>query len=180
MSTSLAGKKSDDNAVTGIEDPILRLTKQVMKEYHFQTMRDNHDIYYYDGNRGIYVKGGEGKIEEFCQTNLETIRNHLVQEVIGQVSRRTRIDREEFDSDRDVIVVDNSLLNIHTREKVEFTKDHLSLIKLPMPYDKEAKCPNIEKFLGEVMDSKEDRPNWGSKHNYNSTITATTAPTNCS
>ena len=103
---SLTGEKSNDTAVID-QDPILKLADEINNQHIFKTMRDNREIYHYHKEKGIYVKGGEGVIEELCQTLERGVRNHSVQEVIGQISRRTREDREKFDSNVDIIVVEN-------------------------------------------------------------------------
>jgi hypothetical protein len=37
-----------------------------MNEYFFATMRDNEDVYYYNG-QGLYVIDGESLINELCE-----------------------------------------------------------------------------------------------------------------
>ena len=45
----------------------------------------------------------------------------------------------------------NGLLDIETGEFTEHSPNHLSLVQLPISYDPNAKCPNILKFLGQVL-----------------------------
>jgi putative DNA primase/helicase len=45
----------------------------------------------------------------------------------------------------------NGLLDIETGEFTEHSPDYLSLVQLPISYDPNAKCPNILKFLGQVL-----------------------------
>jgi phage/plasmid-associated DNA primase len=56
-----------------------------------------------------------------------------------------------FDSDFNVLNLQNGLLNIDTGELKEHSPDHLSLVQLPLSFDPKAKCPNILKFLGQVL-----------------------------
>jgi putative DNA primase/helicase len=45
----------------------------------------------------------------------------------------------------------NGLLNIDTLQLTPHSSDQLSLVQLPIEYDPAAKCPNILRFLGQVL-----------------------------
>jgi P4 family phage/plasmid primase-like protien len=79
------------------------------------------------------------------------ITTHQVQEVINHVKRKTGVDRSSFDCDPAVLNLQNGLLDIHTGEFREHSSAHLSLVQLPIKYDPNAKCPNILRFLGQVL-----------------------------
>ena len=49
------------------------------------------------------------------------------------------------------INVANGLLNWRTRELKDHSPDHLSVVQLPVKFDPKAKCPNIDKFIGETF-----------------------------
>jgi P4 family phage/plasmid primase-like protien len=133
---------------------VLWLTQAIIKEYTFNTMKDNDEIYYYDSNKGIFLARGEWLIKEHCETTRPEITTHQVQEVINHVKRRTSADRSSFDSDPDVLNLQNGLLNIQSGEFRKHSSNHLSLVQLPIKYDPNAKCPNILRFLGQVLKSK--------------------------
>jgi hypothetical protein len=40
-------------------EQIISSTNFLIKQYTFATMKDTDEIYHYDSDRGIYVKGGE-------------------------------------------------------------------------------------------------------------------------
>ena len=90
-----------------------------------------------------------------CQSELETIRTHWVQEVINQVSRKTRTDRSEFDSDNNTLNVKNGLLNLQTLKLKPHSPEYLSMIQIPTIYDAEANCPEISKFLETMLRSED-------------------------
>ena len=77
--------------------------------------------------------------------------HHKVQEVIQKIKRRTLTNRDEFDSNEEIINIENGLLNIHTRELKDHSPDFLSTIQLPVQYNPSARCPNILRFLGQVL-----------------------------
>ncbi len=97
----------------------------------------------------------EWRIKGFCQSICHTAKTGVLYEVINQVKHRTYIDRSKFDSDIDILNLKNGLLNIHTLEFTEHSRDHLSAVQLPLWYNPEAKCPNILRFLGQVLKLKD-------------------------
>jgi putative DNA primase/helicase len=95
--------------------------------------------------------GQEWRIKDLSQLMYPEITTHELHEVINQIKRRTYIDRSCFDSNIDILNLQNGLLNIHTLEFAEHSPDYLSLVQLPIKYDPNAKCPNVLKFLGEII-----------------------------
>ncbi len=78
--------------IIGKGDVIQRLTRNIMNEYFFATMRDNEEVYYYNG-KGLYMLGGESLINELCEMMCPQIKTHELNEVFGHIKRRTYIDR---------------------------------------------------------------------------------------
>jgi P4 family phage/plasmid primase-like protien len=136
-------------------DLVLWLTSKIIEKYVFKTMRDTGEIYYYDNEKGVYRKGGTRLIEERCQILYSQVKTHQVMEVVNQISRRTGIDRCKFDSNPDVINLQNGLLSIRTLRLVKRSPNNLSLVQLPIKYKKGAKCPKITKFLNQVLKPKD-------------------------
>ena len=106
--------------IIGEGNNIQWLTRGIMKEYTFKTAPDNEDIYCYDKEKGLYVAGQEWRIKDLCQLMYPEIKTHELHEVINQINRRTYVDRSCFDSNIDILNLQNGLLNMHT---VEFA-DH--------------------------------------------------------
>ena len=129
------------------------LATHIMSKYDFKTMLDTHEIYYYDN--GVYVPRGE----ELITKELERVKNPcnktFMNEVLNHIQNRTWVDRESFDKDPTLLTLENGVLDIETMQLHEFSPNYLSLVKLPIEYDKDAKCETIEKFLSEIV-AKED------------------------
>lgn len=133
-------------------DYVITLTDTLLKEFTFKTLRDTDEIFYYDIEKGIYVEGGEWLIKEECEILHPKVQSYKVQEVINHIKRRTGVNRSKFDSDSpDILNLKNGLLDIQTGEFREHSPDYLSLVQLPISYDDTAKCPNILKFLAQVL-----------------------------
>jgi putative DNA primase/helicase len=147
-------KDNQESAKQGQEDKIVKYAERIMQESVFKTCTDNSELYYYNGK--VYVSGQEWRIKQTAQLIDSTLRNYEKQEIINWIKDATYVDRAEFDSNPNIITVDNGLLNLHTRQLQPFTSEHISLIKLPMKYDPNATCPNIVKFLNEVLTLKDE------------------------
>jgi P4 family phage/plasmid primase-like protien len=130
-----------------------RIENVLMDMYHFKTMSDTKEIYYYDESKGIYVSGAEIIIESQAELMTDgTVSTSTVNEAMNHIRRRTYTNRTEFDaSEPHILNLQNGLLNIDTLDLKEHSHDQLSLVRLPVTYDPKVKCPNILKFLGEVL-----------------------------
>jgi P4 family phage/plasmid primase-like protien len=128
-------------------DLVTLLTDQLI----FKTFKDTEEILYYDGNKGVYVQGGEWLIKEQCEILCPQIPTHKVQEVVNHIKRRTGVERSKFGSNLNILNLQNGLLNIETGEFKEHSPDYPSLVQLPMYFDPKAKCSEVLKFLGQVL-----------------------------
>jgi putative DNA primase/helicase len=70
--------------------------------------------------------------------------------VIAHIRRATFVSRVQFDTDPDLLVVKNGILNLQTDKLHDFTPEHLSLRQIPVEFNPDAKSPQIEKFLSEI------------------------------
>jgi P4 family phage/plasmid primase-like protien len=133
------------------QDIITSLTEQVMIEYTFKTVRDNEEMYYYGIGRGVYLGSGDSIIREYLEILSPKIKTYIVNEIIQKIKRRTYVDRIQFDSNTDIINVQNGLLNIWTGEFKEHSPDFLSIVQLPVMYNPDSKCPAILRFFKQVL-----------------------------
>lgn len=124
--------------------------------YHFKTFRDTEQILYY--NDGFYQYNGEALIKEKVEERLGgIISTRGVHEVIGHVQRSTHINRDEVNIEPTILNFKNGLYNIKTHEFTTHTPKYLITTRITVDYDPLAECPNIEKFLKDVVDSKEGK-----------------------
>jgi len=135
---------------TNTQGIIMDLTERVTTEFTFKTMRDNEEIYYYD-TAGLYRKFGDRVIKEYVEIIHPNIKTFQVNEIIQKIKRRTPVDRDQFDNNPDTINVQNGLLNIWTGEITTHSPDFLSIVQLPLVYNPKTRCPNIGRFLAQVL-----------------------------
>jgi P4 family phage/plasmid primase-like protien len=133
------------------EDVIINLTTKLMTEFSFKTMRDNEEIYYYHNDVGVYLGFGDSIIREYVEVLHPNIKTYQVNEIVQKIKRRTYVNRDRFDVNPDIINVKNGLLNIWTGKLKDHSPDFLNLVQLPIVYDADKKCPNMLRFLGQVL-----------------------------
>jgi putative DNA primase/helicase len=151
-----------------------KLAEYIMAKYTFKTIRNssrdgNDEILVYDAVCGVYREKGESIIREAIEEILteygmaEQATKYNVSEVIGHIRRRTYIDRTELNRNRNLVNVQNGLLNLTKVLRGEpdpletHTSQNLYTIQFPVKYDPKATCPRISKFLHEVV-AEEDVP----------------------
>lgn len=137
------------------EDTSYSPLERLMQQFTFKTVRDTEEIYYYDEIRGAYYNLGETLIKEQLEILRPTIRTGEVMEIINKIKRRTYAERIQFHQDSNLLNLRNGIFNNMTGEFTSHTPDHLTLVQLPVFYNPKAKCPNILRFLGQVLQPKD-------------------------
>lgn len=119
-------------------------------DYHFVTMRDNDDMMVYDA--GVYEMYGISYLKEAIQkiTRGNGINTHSVNEIVQHIKRSTYTNRDAFDTNPRIINMENGLYSLDTGMSPHDPK-YLSLHKSPIRYDADATCPNIDKFIREIV-----------------------------
>ncbi len=116
-----------------------------IEQHHFKTVSDTEKIYHYD--HGVYLDNGEKVLKGLIGTEFPgLLNNKLVSDVVGNVKRRTYLDREDFNNTGLVNVL-NGLIDIDTGDVREHSPDHFTTSQLDVIYDPTAACPAIEEYL---------------------------------
>jgi P4 family phage/plasmid primase-like protien len=123
--------------------------KRVKQKFDFKTMRDTEEVYVF--HNGIYEKDGERVISSYVESIKNPCTTNFVNEVINHIKRSTYTKREEFDKYPNLLTLENGILDMENMQLQEFDKDYLSLSRIPVFFNKEAKCPNIMKFISEIV-----------------------------
>ncbi len=129
--------------------------KQLTKKYHFKSMKDTGQIYYYDASAGIFRKDGEWLIEQ------EWVKYHPDQRTTNVLDVKNRIiwanytDRSAFNPDIEWLCCANVMLNIATGEVKDHSPDFMATVQIPHVYlHRTPHVPlpyKILRFLHEVM-----------------------------
>lgn len=123
-----------------------------IKKYHFKTRTDSGTIYYY--KEGVYVPG-DIFVEKLAEQDIPECTNSNVKEAKGTLIRRTYAEPDKFHRDLFIINVKNGLLDLRTGKMQPHNPDTITTVQLPITFDPNAKCPNIEEFLKEVLNPED-------------------------
>lgn len=131
------------------------LGDEILENEHFFTLYDTRELYHYDG--GVYRLGGESLIRTIALKKLgyEFTKNRI-NEVVEYIKIATQTNRDAINQESHIINLSNGLYDLLTDEFKPHSPAVLSTIRIPVDYNPEAKCPNIDKFLSEVV-SPEDK-----------------------
>ncbi len=126
-------------------------------------MKDTDEIYHYDSDRGIYVKGGEVFIKKELAAMHAYIPSHQVNEIINTIKSKTYTDRKEFDSNIEWLACKDCMINLKTGEIRPHSPDFMVTIQIPVSYqnildspNNQFSCPRIMKFLHEIVSDRRD------------------------
>lgn len=134
----------------------LVIAETLQKKYHFLTMGDTRELFVYNPENGIYEPDADKLVESTIIKSKfrSTIRRSIIQEVIYIIKGNNYKGREEFNANEDLICVKNGVLNLSTLELIEHTPDILFTRYIPVEYNKDATCPNFEKFLRTSLEER--------------------------
>lgn len=136
------------------------LVEFIRKKLKFYTTKDDVKSEMWVYRDGIYVPQGRSEIKEILRTILgDSYSSYVINLVIAKIEADTFIDQDKFFNNNYVneVPVLNGILNILTRKIEPFTPDKIFFNKLPVAYNPNVDCPLIDKFVTDVLASKDDR-----------------------
>ncbi|TET91190.1 MAG: hypothetical protein E3J35_04240 [Methanomassiliicoccales archaeon] len=130
-----------------------QLACELMNEYQFLTTKDSEELWVYLD--GLWRPEGTPVIKASVESAFQDEATvNRAKEVIGHIKRSTLTDRKIFNSRDNLINVGNGAIDFshNPPEFIEHRPDHYFTYKLPVSYDPQARCPNIEQFLSDILD----------------------------
>jgi P4 family phage/plasmid primase-like protien len=139
-------------------------------QYHFKTLEDTEEIWFYDQDKGIYLPNGEHIIKASLQSQLgRDLTIKKTNEAIAQIERSTYTIRDEFDPDILWIATKNCMINLMSGETKPFSHKFMCTTNIPVFYDHgyptgsfadffrlvEGQKSSIMKFLSGVMNPED-------------------------
>lgn len=129
------------------------LAQQMQEQYHSFTLIETQTIHIYEN--GYYRPINELEAKNMILNEIngdKKKKTSFVNEVYGlwEVMRLREEDELNPEGMR-LINLENGMLDLETNELYPHDPRYLSTIRLPLQYNPEAKCPNVEKFLQEVL-----------------------------
>jgi len=131
------------------DDKIDNVAKELQLRNTFVTLRKTEEILLYNGK--IYDNlQAETIIKEETEKLIPNCTSHHRREVINKIKAQTFVELDDFDTDSNLITVENGILNLETLELNPHSPDHLSRVLLPVEYNK-PKHDDIEKNLKDTL-----------------------------
>jgi putative DNA primase/helicase len=130
------------------------LAKMIIEENYIKTIdEEKAEIYIYEN--GCYIPG-ESRIENMVIRILEEcVTKADIAEILNKIKIQTYIERKEFDNNKNKINLKNGVYDILTKELSKHSPDNLFLNMLPIEYNPDCECPNIIKFLNEILNQEQ-------------------------
>jgi putative DNA primase/helicase len=127
----------------------------------FQTFKDNGTISYYDfnTNEGIWRLDGKEKIRAYTLTKIQNeapdldgqLSRFVMDEILARVKWSTYMDRSEFQTKPEHVCVNNGVFDLTTGKLKPHNPGFNFLSKIPVDYVPSEDCPEIDKFLVDVL-----------------------------
>ena len=134
----------------------VQLAKLIYGEngYHFKTIEDidsgKQVIYYYMD--GYYHRGGENRVKEEVDRYLDDLSTiHRKKEVVDYIQNMNHIGREHIEPPLHLINVKNGIYNLETKTLEKHNPDFFFLNQIPINYNPDSTCPQIEQFMIDVL-----------------------------
>ncbi len=129
--------------------------QELTNKYHFKSMKDTKELYYYDDIAGIYIKGGEWLVEQECVKWNPEIKTKDVTDIKNRIIWANYVDRSAFDPDNEWRVCKNIMVNLRSLETKPLSHDCMATVQIPHTYLYKTPClpapSKIMQFFYQVM-----------------------------
>ena len=146
-------KEGKDGKKYFIKDGVVspRLAVLILEEYdfHFFTMRDTLEMFYYKD--GMYHTSGETIITSIAEDYMESLStSHRKNEVVSHIQDYNYKDREQITAPINLINLRNGLLDINTFKMIQHTPEYFFVNQHPVKYNPDASYKAFEDFLKQI------------------------------
>jgi len=132
----------------GAFNPAL-LAKDIVDNNSVKTDSISDTLYFYDEEHGFYDRNGDAKVRALIEACLQQEnRQHRTTEVTYLVHSKTLTTTTPSHK----IALINGLLDPKTQTLEDHTSNTFVTVKMTVRHDPKADCPNIKKFLGEILE----------------------------
>lgn len=141
------------------DDKIDNVAKELQLRNTFVTIRKTEEILLYNGK--IYDNlQAETIIKEETEKLIPNCTSHHSNEVINKIKRQTYAELNDFDTDPNLVTIENGILNLETLELKPHTPDHLSRVLLPVEYVQPKYGIKDETIFEDVKENLKDTLFW--------------------
>jgi len=136
---------------------LLATTLQSITKFYATQLDERNELYYYE--EGIYKPEGKTFVKAFCRKILEAgYTEQIANRVVAKIEADNYIIQEDLLKRHypELICLENGIFNLKTKELTEWTPEKIFLNKIPIKYNPEAKCRNINTFLKATLPDQDD------------------------
>jgi putative DNA primase/helicase len=154
---SKAKKKilDEEKGVEAETETQITFEQELTIKYHFKSMKDTKELYYYDDTSRIYVKGGEWLIDHECIKHDPKIKTKEVTDIKNRIIWANYTDRLAFDPDIEWLCCENVLVNLRTLEIKQPGPECMATVQIPHKYLYNTPCvpapSKIMEFFHQVL-----------------------------
>ncbi|MDG6974263.1 MAG: hypothetical protein JRM95_05475 [Nitrososphaerota archaeon] len=126
------------------------LSTEIMERHDFLTLMESKEMHV--RLNGVYRVGlAESLIESEVEMFEPSESNNFSHEVIGHVRRSSFVPDDTFDRDLDIVNLKNGLYHLSSGKTTAHNPTYPSRVQLPVESNPKATCPNVMRFLKEVL-----------------------------
>lgn len=127
------------------------LADEMLKTFHVITFRDTKEIAVY--SNGVFkVNGGEDTLKVDALRRLGPhFKSNRITETIEYIKLKTLIERDSINNEQLLINVRNGMYDVTQKTLRPHNPKYRSTIQINVKYSSSALCPNILKFMQEVV-----------------------------
>ena len=108
--------------------------QELTEIYDFKTVKDTEEIYYYNSEKGIFVKYGEQIIKQEYVKCFPDCKIKDVDQVVYHIRWSNLIDRNQFDSKIEWIAANDCMINLKTGETKPHSPEFMTTVRIPNDY----------------------------------------------
>lgn len=139
--------------MTNIGDVLHKIANSLINKYNFKTISDKKGDEIFVYINGVYINSGKDVIRSEVELVLSNrCTSHYVNEIVNKIVRKTLVRRNSMGCDNiNLICVENGVLDLRDGKLKKHSPKYRFMNKIPVAYDKTARCPKIEKFMNDIL-----------------------------
>lgn len=123
--------------------------------HNFITLSDTDEILFYKD--GFYHTDGDKLIRsELYKSIGSNYSTKKLSEVVSLIKAKTTVKRDLLDSNKNIIVLRNGVLDIDSMELLPHSPRYLSTSRIDIQYNPDSECPNFINFINGIHSSQKD------------------------
>lgn len=146
-------EKEKDIDVKDLKKEIRNFAIITTSKFKIKSLTDNDDIMIYKD--GYYIKGEKVLHVIFDNEFKSNATPGNLTLFLSYMRANSYVDRKKFISPENLINFKNGVVDSSTRKIYDHSPDYNFLYKLDIDFNKDAKCPNTEKFLRSIVSEKD-------------------------